>query len=129
LTTRPLSRQLALGWGAAALAGAALVPWLGRRVDRLPACPLQAATGWPCPACGSGRALAALAHGELGVAFAWNPLAVAAFAAFALAGLAAAAGELAGRPLGEPRTLPAWARVTLPLALAADWLYLTWKLG
>jgi len=126
---RPLARQLALAWGAAVVAGAALLPRLGRHVELLPACPLRAATGWPCPACGSGRAVAALAGGDWLAAFAWNPLAILALALFAAAGLAAAAGELAGRPLGEPRELPGWARLGLPAVIAADWLYLAWKLA
>lgn len=129
MTRRPLSRQLAVAWGAVALALVALVPWLARQTARLPACPLRAATGWPCPGCGSGRALTALAHGELAAALAWNPLAVVALVAFGAAGVAALAAELAGRPLAEPRELPGWARVALPLSLVADWLYLTWKLA
>jgi hypothetical protein len=128
LTAQPLPRQFALAWGAVALAGAALVPWLGPRTAALPACPLHVATGWPCPACGSGRALAALADGDLAGALGWNPLAVAAFVAFGAAGVLALAAELAGRPLREPRTLPGWMRVALPLAVVADWLYLTWAL-
>lgn len=129
MTARPLSRQLALAWGAVTLAGAALAPWLGRQIDRLPGCPFHAVTGWPCPACGSGRALAALTHGELLAALAWNPLAVGAVAGFGCLGVAALAGELAGRPLREPRVLPGWARLAVPLALVVDWIYVAWKLG
>lgn len=129
MTARPLSRQLAFAWGAVAMAGAALLPWIGSLPARLPACPLRVATGWPCPGCGSGRAMAALARGDLAVALGWNPLAVAGLVAFGVAGLVAAVAELAGRPLAEPRQLPGWARVALPAAIAADWLYLAWTLG
>jgi Protein of unknown function (DUF2752) len=41
-----------------------------------PPCPLHALTGWYCPGCGSLRALHQLLLGNLGAAFALNPLAV-----------------------------------------------------
>lgn len=129
MTARPLPRQLALAWGAVAAVGALLLPWIGPLSGRLPACPLRAATGWPCPGCGSGRALAALARGDFAAALVWNPLAAAGLVAFGVVGLVAAAAELAGRPLAEPRELPLWARVALPAGLVASWLYLVRTLG
>lgn len=124
MTSTTLARPLALAWGAVALAAAALLPVAAALVASLPACPLRSATGWPCPACGSGRALAALGSGDLYAALAANPLAVAAAAGFGALGVVAALAELAGRPLREPRELAAWARFAIPLALLADWLYL-----
>lgn len=41
-----------------------------------PPCPVHYLTGWYCPGCGSLRALHALLHGELGQAWAMNPLTV-----------------------------------------------------
>jgi hypothetical protein len=124
LSRRPLSRAVAFAWAAAALAGAILLPLAGHFAERLPACPWRAATGWPCASCGSGHALRALAAGDLGAALAANALIVAAALAFAGLGLAAGVAELRGRPLAEPRTMPGWARLALPAALAAQWLYL-----
>lgn len=43
-----------------------------------PPCPSKLLTGLHCPGCGSGRAVHALAHGDLSRAFAFNPLLVAA---------------------------------------------------
>ena len=42
----------------------------------LPPCLSHSATGWYCPGCGTGRALLALAHGELLTAIGHNPLAM-----------------------------------------------------
>jgi zinc transporter ZupT len=41
-----------------------------------PPCPLRYLTGWYCPGCGSLRALHQLLHGNLGAAWALNPLTV-----------------------------------------------------
>lgn len=37
-------------------------------------CVFHAVTGWDCPLCGGTRLGAALLHGEVAAAFAWNPL-------------------------------------------------------
>ena len=65
-----------------ALAGAAgaailLALWIhppGADGSYWPACPFHALTGLFCPGCGSTRALHALLHGELAVAWSMNPL-------------------------------------------------------
>lgn len=64
------------------VAGCALTAlgWVGT-VDpsepgHYPTCPFLAVTGWFCPGCGSLRALHALAHGDVSVAMARNPLMV-----------------------------------------------------
>ena len=121
---KPLSRPLALAAAATALVAAALLPFAAPRLAALPACPLRAASGWPCPACGSGRALTALAAGQPLVALAANPLAVAGLVGLGLLGLAAGAAELAGRPLHEPRELSRPLRLALVALFAANWLYL-----
>jgi hypothetical protein len=41
-----------------------------------PPCPLRYLTGWYCPGCGSLRAIHQLLHGNLGAAWALNPLTV-----------------------------------------------------
>src|SRR6202161_4797915 len=41
-----------------------------------PPCPVHYLTGWYCPGCGSLRALHQLLHGNLGAAWALNPLTV-----------------------------------------------------
>jgi Protein of unknown function (DUF2752) len=64
-------------WLSIALAGAALgILWIASGHDELPRliCPFRHVTGVPCIGCGGTRALVALAHGDLGDAFFWNPL-------------------------------------------------------
>jgi len=125
-----LSRPLSLLWGT--VAGTALVVGLGAAprwasgLAALPACPLRGASGWPCPACGSGRALVALSAGQFAAAFAWNPLVVLFALVFVAGGLAAAIAALTGRRLAEPRDLPFVARLTLVAVLGLDWIYLAW---
>ena len=78
---RPFSR---LEWVGIAFAAAAVVAgvWLLRHHDPnashsgFPACIFLSLTGYYCPGCGITRALHALVHGDLGRAFAMNPLAL-----------------------------------------------------
>lgn len=128
MSPRRLSRQASLLWGVASLAAALVATWPGFALvtRELPDCPLRRLTGWPCLACGSGRALAALARGELGAALAANPLAVAGLLAFAVGGVVAALAALARRPLAEPLAPTAAARVAAGALLLANWAYLVW---
>lgn len=91
----------------------------------VPACPLRATTGVPCPFCGSTRAFAALAHLDFATALRLNPF-------VSLAASAAAAGWLwamrrgaavSGGPSFDwlARPLGRW---LLACALAGNWLYL-----
>ena len=50
-----------------------------------PACVFKSVTGFPCPACGSTRAVAHLAQGRFSSAVAMNPLVAAGFTAVILA--------------------------------------------
>jgi hypothetical protein len=59
---------------AGALGGAALLGLAGP--GWLPPCPFHALTGLDCPGCGTGRALAALASGDIPTAVAYNALVV-----------------------------------------------------
>lgn len=74
-----LARQAPTLLLVAAGLGAAVVLW---HVDPnspdspLPSCPLRWLTGLFCAGCGSTRALHALLHGDVGKAFAFNPLLV-----------------------------------------------------
>lgn len=125
---RPPAVQLGLLWGAAAVAATALAVSLhgsaAKVLALLPPCPFKAVTGLPCPACGSGRASAALAAVDLPSAFASNPLFTLGALAFLAGGLLAAAFALAGRGVPEPRTLPVVARAAVVAGVAANWLWL-----
>ena len=125
---RPPAVQLGLLWGAAAVSAAALVflvPGLVARLRvALPPCPVKALAGIPCPACGSGRALEALARLDLPAALLLNPLFALAALAFLAGGVAALGAAISGRGVPEPRTLPVAARAAAVLALAANWAFL-----
>ncbi|AKJ64240.1 hypothetical protein L21SP4_00980 [Kiritimatiella glycovorans] len=107
-----------LGLAAAGLPLAARV-WPGA-----PACRFHAATGLPCPACGTWRALAHLGRGQWAAAFALQPLA----SGCVLAAFAAAWVLLArpARPIpdGLRRTRPARLLILLLLLWIANWVYL-----
>lgn len=116
-----------IAWLAFALAsaGALLAPFLAKGAWLLPRCGLKAVTGWPCPTCGSTRALGALARFDVADALRQNPL----VAAGALFGLAA--GFLAPlvvhglkRVPVLPARAPRWLLVAALAAAAANWLYL-----
>jgi hypothetical protein len=64
-------------------------------------CPFLALTGWQCPLCGGTRMGAALLHGDLAGAYAFNPLALVAITV--LGALAVVwAIEIAGGPAARP---------------------------
>jgi hypothetical protein len=118
-------RQLGLLWGGASLATIALARLTPRLGPLVPACPVRAWVGLPCPTCGTTRALMALGHLDFATAVAWNPLVALSIVVLVVgglvAGLAAAAGRGVPDPPGElPRTL----RLAALLVLAANWLYL-----
>lgn len=68
-----------------------------------PPCPLRYLTGWYCPGCGSLRAMHQLLHGNLGAAWALNPLTVLLLPFLAYGTASYALFELRGRCL--PRVL------------------------
>lgn len=85
-------------------------------------------TGWPCLTCGSTRACAALAAGDVYGAFRMQPLVSALLAAGAAAGIAHSLLLACGRAVevhlsaGERRKL-----ILAGIALAAiNWVYLAW---
>lgn len=125
---RPPAVQLGLLWGTAAVGAAALAVSMrgsaAKVLALLPPCPFKAVTGLPCPACGSGRASAALAAFDLPSAFASNPLFALGALMFLVGGLLAAAFALAGKGVPEPRMLPIPARAAIVASVAANWLWL-----
>ena len=112
--------------GGIAVLGAAIVGLF--HLDRLPftVCYLKAFTGIPCPTCGSTRAVACLAHGDLPGAFAMNPLVTAALLALLPWALADLALLTRGRALDLSVSLRAGRviRVAVVLAILANWAYL-----
>ena len=125
---RPPAVQLGFLWGAAAASAAALAPFVQRLLKLFvpiwPGCPVKKLTGFPCPACGSGRATLALARLDLFAAFAFNPLFTIAALAFGAGGLVALGLALSGRGVPEPRTLPLALRAGLVLAVVVNWAWL-----
>jgi hypothetical protein len=65
----------------------------------LPACSFAADTGWPCPTCGLTTSLAAMAHGNVGLAFRAHPFGVAAFILVVVAALAGGVELLGAWPI------------------------------
>lgn len=96
----------------------------------LPACPLHAALGVPCPSCGGTRMIDALVAGDVGAALAWNPLLFVlglALGAWALASAwRAACGLAAVRLVLAPRD--GWlVRVVAVVAVGGNWAWLVWR--
>jgi hypothetical protein len=78
-----------------------------------PVCPLHVATGLHCPGCGTGRALHAFVHGDLGRALRLNALTVAAIPVFLVLTLRAAL-----RPQERLPRPPLWLQVAIYAILA-----------
>ena len=76
-------------WAVCAGLALALSPLWHAVAALLPACPWHAWTGWPCPGCGTTRALTHLLHADPLGALRFNPLAVAAAATFLGGGMTA----------------------------------------
>jgi len=128
MTWRPPDRedrQVAALW--AVCAGLALLfrpLWLAG-AGLAPPCPWHELTGWPCPGCGTTRALVRLLHADLSGALALNPLAACAVAAFLAGGVVApvwlACGGPALRFASRPRL--AWI-VAFAAVFLANWAWL-----
>jgi hypothetical protein len=94
-------------------------------------CPFLALTGWQCPLCGGTRMGAALLHGDLAAAYAFNPLVLVALAGLGALGVVWAV-ELAGGPAVRPprrvsrwlQRVPAMAWLILALLLAVGYTVL-----
>lgn len=118
-------RQLAVLWALVAAAVVALRPFWLALAPYLPPCPWRAATGLPCPTCGTTRSALALLHGDIFSALATNPLATVVAVGFLLGGPLALAWALTARPLPPLPRVP-WValRVAVVLAVAANWAWL-----
>ena len=118
-------RQVVVLWALCVVAALGLRPlWLAM-VPFAPPCPWHAMTGWPCPGCGSTRAMVLLLHLDLPGALAMNPLATCAAAFFVAGGLAAPAWLALGgqRPLLPSRPKPALLALLVG-AVLANWAWL-----
>lgn len=93
-----------------------------------PLCPLHALTGIPCPTCGMTRAVAALLHGKIRLAFLLNPLttsllfAVAFYVGYAAVVVIGRLPRLRWQPLCRTESLSI--RIAAILLIAANWIYL-----
>ncbi len=84
-------------------------------------CPFRAATGWECPFCGGTRMGAALLHGDIVAAVAFNPVAVVGLAVLGVLGIAWLV-EMVGGPVIRP---PARLRARLSGIARWQWLVAT----
>lgn len=80
-----------------------------------PICPFRALTGLLCPGCGSQRALHALLHGKVGMAFGHNALLVASLPLLAVQGLWTKAFPGTRPPAARNAVVLAW------LVLVVGW--------
>lgn len=82
-------------------------------------CPFRLVTGLPCPGCGLTRSWVALAHGQVGEAFAYNWFGPVSFVAAALFTLVTVAALVRRRP---PRLPARLMRPVLLYAVAGAWI-------
>ena len=96
------------------------LPWLR--------CPFLAVTGYPCLTCGATRCAIAFLHGNLSLAWSWNPLAFVALCAVALFNLYALIVLLARSPrlrvIDWTRAEKNAVRVVVIVLIAANWAFL-----
>ncbi len=118
------SRQLALLWGAAALACVLLSPLTSYIVAALPHCPFKQLTGIPCPACGSSRAALALARLDISGALLRYPMPSLFWISFVAMGLWAGVRGCMGKGIpAVPRRLPTWLVAVASVVFLFFWSY------
>lgn len=118
-------QQLSWIWGGLAMATVALSPLWIHLAPLLQPCLFRRVTGISCPSCGATRGVLALTDGRLVDALNLNPLMITGFIAFLAGGVIAPiwawrAGKLPHIELQLPR----WVRVTLVLAILANWAWI-----
>lgn len=116
---------IALLWLASAVTALACVPLFPLVARAFPPCALHTLTGIPCFACGSSRAVIALAGGDWLRALALNPFASLATVAGCVGGLLAPGWVALHGPLpAVTRAAARKLRVLAWCAIAAQWVYL-----
>ena len=96
------------------------LPWIG--------CPFRAVTGYPCLTCGATRCAIAFFHGNLSLAWSWNPLALLALCGVMLFDLYAVIVLLARSPrlrvIEWTRAEKNAVRIAVVALIAVNWAYL-----
>ena len=118
--------QIATMWAVCAVSFVALRSFWGACAAVFPRCAWHVLTGWPCPGCGTTRAVLALLHGRPGLAFANNPLAAGGTIAFVTCGVVAPIWlAFGGRvPVVASRFRPGWLAAAAAMMIANwAWLY------
>jgi hypothetical protein len=115
-------------WLAVSMAAlAAGVVWLRLGLPTL-RCPFLSVTGYPCLTCGATRCAIALLHGDLSLAWSWNPLALVALCGVALFDLYALIVLLARSPrlrvIDWTRAEKNAVRIAVIVLIAMNWIYL-----
>ncbi len=118
-------RQVAILWAVCAGLAIALGPVWRAAAPFLPPCVWHAVTGWPCPGCGSTRAMLRLLHADVAGALATNPLTTTSAAGFVGLGLAAPVWFALGgmRPALDPGAKPRL-MVLVAAIVVANWVWL-----
>jgi hypothetical protein len=112
-------------WGGLALSVVALKPLWPVLVPLLRPCLFHSLTGIPCPSCGATRSVLALLDGQIGDAIFYNPLVFAATLVFLIGGLLAPVWAWReGTAPRIARPLPLWLRLSVVVAIAANWCWL-----
>ena len=128
MTWRPPDRedrQVATLWAVCAGLAVLFRPFWIAAAGSLPPCVWRSWTGWPCPGCGTTRAIVRLLHADLSGALAANPLAACAAVAFVVGGFVAPVWLACGgqRPFVAARQRPAWIAV-FAAAFLVNWSWL-----
>jgi Protein of unknown function (DUF2752) len=91
-------------------------------------CPFLAVTGYPCLTCGATRCTIALLHGNLALAWSWNPLALVTLCGVGVFDLYAAVVLLARTPrfrvIDWTRAEKNIVRIAVVVLIAVNWAYL-----
>ncbi len=87
----------------------------------IPPCPFLWATNCYCPGCGAARAFHALARGDLGTAFSYNPLLILALPALGYVYMSFLSSEFFGKRLPAPAGIKAWTWL-IPVAMVVFWV-------